>query len=157
MVFVKIGEHDYSEFHELANSYYREGEDENTPQEVLDSFVRMMFDKVIGNEMDGCFVKDEHTYIGFALWAVDTENFVFSEMPGFGTILEIGLIPSYRSSGMGRTLVTHIENDLQKIKISQCYVSAYGPAQKFWASCGYVENGKVASNGLPIMIKTIGS
>jgi ribosomal protein S18 acetylase RimI-like enzyme len=76
-------------------------------------------------------------------------------MPGFGTILEIGLIPSYRASGLGRNLVTYIENSLQKNKIAQCYVSAYGPAQKFWESCGYVENGSKASNGLPIMIKTI--
>jgi ribosomal protein S18 acetylase RimI-like enzyme len=152
---VKIGEHDYGEFHGLTNSYYREGEDENTPQEVIDSFVRLMFDKVINNEIYGCFVKDEHKYIGFALWAVDTEDFAFSEMPGFGTILEIGLIPSYRASGLGKNLVTYIENSLQKNQIAQCYVSAYGPAQKFWASCGYVENGSKASNGLPIMIKTI--
>lgn len=152
---VKIGECDYCVFHKLANSYYREGEDVNTPQELIDSFVRLMFDKVINHEIYGCFVKDEHKYIGFALWAVDTEDFAFSEMSGLGTILEIGLIPSYRSSGLGKNLVTHIENLLQKNKISQCYVSAYGPAQKFWASCGYVENGKVASNGLPIMVKTI--
>ena len=155
MEFVKISEHDYSEFHRLTNSYYREGEDENTPQEVIDSFVRLMFDKVINNELYGCFVKDEHKYIGFALWAVDSEDFEFSEMPGLGTILEIGLTPSYRSCGLGKKLVTYVENNLQKKNIVQCYVSAYGPAQKFWTSCGYIENGKVASNGLPIMTKTI--
>ena len=155
MDYIDICENDYSSFHELANTYYREGEDADTPQEVIDSFVRMMFDKVINNEIYGCFVKDENKYIGFALWAVDTEDFAFSEMQGLGTILEIGLTPSYRSSGLGKNLVTYVENCLQKSRISQCYVSAYGPAQKFWTSCGYVENGKVASNGLPIMVKTI--
>lgn len=155
MEYVTIGANDYSEFHELANSYYREGEDENTSQEVIDSFVRMMFDKVVNNEIFGSFVKEEQKYIGFALWAIDTEDFAFCQMPGFGTILEIGLIPSYRSSGLGKNLVAYIENCLQKNKIAQCYVSAYGPAHKFWASCGYAENGKVASNGLPIMVKSI--
>ena len=155
MDYIKICENDYSVFHELANTYYREGEDADTPQEVIDSFVRMMFDKVISNEIYGCFVKDEQKYIGFALWTIDTEDFDFSEMQGFGTILEIGLTPSYRSFGLGKNLVTYIENSLQKSRIAQCYVSAYGPAQKFWTSCGYVENGKVASNGLPIMVKTI--
>lgn len=155
MEFIKIGEHNYREFQRLANTYYREGEDENTPQEIIDSFIRLMFDKIINNEIYGCFVKDEQTYIGFALWAVDVEGFEFSEMPGFGTILEIGLMPSYRSSGLGKNLVIYVENSLQKHKIERCYVSAYGPAQKFWASCGYVENGAKASNGLPIMIKTI--
>ena len=139
----------------MANDYYREGEDAKTPQVVIDSFVRSMFNKVINNELYGCFVKDDHKYVGFALWAVDTDGFTFSEMPGFGTILEIGLIPPYRSYGFGKKLYAHIESCLQKNKISQFYVSAYGPAQKFWSSCGYVESGKVASNGLPIMIKTI--
>ena len=155
MEYVNIGEHNYREFHGLANAYYREGEDENTPQEIIDSFVRLMFDKVINNEIYGCFVKDQQKYIGFALWSVDSEDFEFSEIPGFGTILEIGLTPSYRSSGLGKNLVTYIENNLHKHKITRCYVSAYGPAQKFWMSCGYVENGAKASNGLPIMIKTI--
>ena len=155
MDYIEIFEDDYSTFHELANAYYRDGEDADTSQEIIDSFIRLMFDKVINKEIYGCFVKDENKYIGFALWAVDTEDFAFSEMPGFGTILEIGLIPSYRSSGLGKNLVAFVENSLQSSNIVQCYVSAYGPAQKFWVSCGYVENGAKASNGLPIMIKTI--
>lgn len=77
-------------------------------------------------------------------------------MPGFGTILEIGLIPSHRSAGLGKSFVTYIENCLQKEHIEQGYVSAYGPAQQFWTSCGYVENGAKANNGLPIMVKRIG-
>ena len=116
MEFVRISEHDYGEFHRLTNSYYREGKDENPPQEVIDSFVRLMFDKVINNEIYGCFVKDEHKYIGFALWAVDTEDFAFSEMPGFGAILEIGLTPSYRASGLGKNLVAHIETACRQTK-----------------------------------------
>ena len=155
MDYIEIFEDDYSTFHELANAYYRDGEDADTSQEIIDSFIRLMFDKVINKEIYGCFVKDEHKYIGFALWAVDSEDFEFSEMPGFGTIFEIGLVPSYRSSGLGKNLVSYIENSLQKNNIAQCYVAAYGPAQKFWASCGYAENGAKASNGLPIMIKTI--
>ena len=155
MDYIEILEDDYCAFHELANAYYRDGEDADTSQEIIDSFIRLMFDKVINKEIYGCFVKDEHKYIGFALWAVDSEDFEFSEIPGFGTILEIGLTPSYRSHGLGKNLVTYVENNLQKKKIAQCYVSAYGPAQKFWSGCGYIENGLKASNGLPIMIKTI--
>ena len=155
MEYINIGVHDYRAFHRLATPYYREGEDENTPQNVIDSFVRLMFDKVINKEICGCFVKHELEYIGFALWAIDTEDFAFSEMPGFGTILEIGLIPLHRSAGLGKSLVTYIENCLQKEHITQCYVSAYGPAQQFWARCGYAENGVTANNGLPIMVKCI--
>ena len=155
MDYVEIGKNDYDIFHKLANEYYREGEDENTPQEIVDSFIRSMFEKVINHEIEGYFAKAESEYIGFSLWAIDTEDFEFSQMPGFGTILEIGLIKSYRSSGLGKEFVAFIENSMRKNNIEQCYVSAYGPAQKFWAHCGYTENGRKANNCLPIMVKTI--
>ncbi len=156
MDYIEIGKKDYDIFHGLANAYYREGEDADTPQEEIDSFVHLLFDKVMNREISGAFVKAERAYIGFGLWAIDTEDFAFSEMPGYGTILEIGLIPSYRSSGCGKEFVSFIEKRLYQESVKQCYVSAYGPAQKFWAHCGYAENGKTASNGLPIMVKTIG-
>ncbi len=156
MNYIEISKNDYDIFHELATAYYREGEDAETPQEELDAFIQFMFEKVISHEINGCFAKDESIYIGFALWTIDTEDFDFSELPTFGSILEIGLIPIYRSSGRGKEFVSYIENSLRTKEIEQYYVCAYGPAQKFWTSCGYVESGKIASNGLPIMVKTGG-
>ena len=155
MEYVEICEDCYNAFHELASAYYREGEDADTPQEEIDAFIRFLFDKVIGHEIHGYIVKDKCACMGFALWGVDAEGFEFSEIPGFGTILEIGFIPSYRAKGNGKDLVFYVEDCLRKKNINNCYVSAYGPAQKFWSYCGYVESGKVASNGLPIMVKSI--
>ena len=156
MEFVGISKKDYELFHRLADAYYREGEDKDTSQEEVDGFIRFLFEKVVSGEIEGCFAKLGEESIGFSLWAVDTADFAFSEMPGFGTILEIGIMGSYRSSGYGKALVSFVEKRLSE-KAEMCYVSAYGPAQKFWMRCGYKENGKTASNGLPIMVKTIGS
>ena len=155
MEYIEIREGDRLVFHEMASAYYREGEDADTAQEVIDSFIHLLFDKVIHKEISGCFVKDGHQYVGFALWAVDSETFAFCEMPGLGTILEIGLTAAYRSSGLGTQLVAYVESNLRKSNITECYVSAYGPALAFWANCGYSKNGRIASNGLPIMVKTI--
>ena len=155
MEYIQIGKNDYDIFHKLANAYYREGEDEKTPQDEIDAFIRFLFDKVANNEINGFVAKDARGYIGFALWTIDTEDFAFSEIPGFGTILEIGITPPYRASGHGKAFVAFIELCLRRKKIKHCYVSAYGPAQKFWARCGYAENGQKANNGLPIMIKDI--
>lgn len=143
-------------FHGLANAYYREGEDADTPQAVLDSFIGFMFEKAVSHEIEGCFAKTENEYIGFALWAVDTADFVFSEIPGYGTILEIGLIPARRSAGHGKAFVSFVEDQLRRKGIDQCYVSAYGPAREFWSRCGYAESGQKAGNGLPMMVKAIG-
>lgn len=156
MEYFEICQNDYDTFHELANAYYREGEDAETPQEEIDSFIQFMFGKIINQEIYGSFAKVGSTYVGFVLWTIDTENFSFSEIPGFGTILEIGVILPYRSSGLGKELVAFVENKLCEKEVEYCYVSAYGPAQKFWLHCGYIENGSMASNGLPIMVKAIG-
>ncbi|MBR5968470.1 MAG: hypothetical protein IK001_07735, partial [Lachnospiraceae bacterium] len=78
-----IGEGDYDAFHELLNEYYRDGEDADTAQEEIDAFIRLLFDKVLSKEIEGCLAKEEEQYIGFALWGVDTEDFDFSEMPGY--------------------------------------------------------------------------
>ncbi len=156
MDYSEITENDYAFFHEMATAYYREGEDEHTPQEEIDAFIRLLFEKVVSHEIEGCFAKTGGAWVGFSLWAIDTEDFAFSEIPGFGTILEIGLLPAYRASGLGKELVLFAENALRRKHVTHCYVSAYGPARKFWSHCGYANNGKTASNGLPIMVKAIG-
>ena len=152
---LEISDRDYIHFYDLANAYYREGEDASTPQEQIDQFISFLFDKIVSQEIHGYFVKEDQAYIGFALWALDTEDFAFSEIPGFGTILEIGIQSPYRGCGYGRKLVGFIEQFLSNQGISECYVSAYGPAQKFWSHMGYAESGATASNGLPIMVKSI--
>ena len=37
MEYIEICKNDYNVFHELANAYYREGEDEKTPQDEIDA------------------------------------------------------------------------------------------------------------------------
>ena len=155
MQFFPIGETDFDAFHKLADAYYREGEDAQTPQEEIDSFISFLFDKVVKGEIYGLFTKNGCEYIGFALWAIDTEDFAFCEIPGFGTILEIGIAPPYRASGRGKEFVSYIEQCIQRFGVKHCYVSAYGPAQTFWENCGYAENGKTANNGLPILTKEL--
>ena len=150
-----IGEGDYDAFHELLNEYYRDGEDADTAQEEIDAFIRLLFDKVLSHEIEGCLVKAEEQFIGFVLWGIDTEDFDFSEMPGYGTIMEVGFTGKARSSGHGKELVSYVEDHLREKGIRQCYVSAYGPAQEFWTRCGYADSGRTAENGLPIMIKEL--
>ena len=155
MEYIKISINDYEIFHNLLNCYYREGEDENTPQEIIDSFVKSIFEKVAEGEYEGYFAKENNEVIGFSLWTFDDENFEYSEIKGFGTIMEIGFVKSYRGKGFGKAFTLFIESEMRKKNINKAYVSAFGPAFKFWQSCGYKENGKMASNGLPIMVKNL--
>ncbi len=146
---------DYDSFHELLNPYYREGEDANTPQEQIDGFIQMLFDMVQQGKISCRLLAKDGANIGFVLWAIDRDDFDFSEMPGMGTILEIGVEKPYRRSGAGSKIVHYVEDQLRKSGMRQCYVSAYGPAQEFWKHCGYQFQGANASNGLPMMVKSL--
>lgn len=155
MDFSIIGSRDYDTFHELLEQYFREGEDEDTPQELVDSFIRSLFDMVWQGKINCRLIAADAGNIGFVLWAIDTEQFDFSELPGMGTILEIGIGKRYRRFGVGTKIVQYVEEQLRQSGMSRCYVSAYGPAQEFWSHCGYRLKGENAGNGLPLMIKRL--
>ena len=149
-----IEQGDYDTFHALLNDYYRTGEDKDTPQEVVDAFIRMLFEKAMGGEIRGCFAAAERR-VGFALWTVDEEGGDFTELPGYGTILEIGVGLAIRERGIGSTLVVHCEQDLRARGAEWAYVCAYGPARRFWEGRGYRDSGRAAANGLPILTKRL--
>lgn len=155
MDYQPITPQDYGRFHRLAEAYYREGEDAATAQEEMDAFIRFLFEHVTAGEIQGCFAVLDGADVGFALYAADTPTFPFSQLPGYGTILEIGLIPACRGAGSGKALVSFVECQLAQAGMKQCYVTAYGPAESFWSHCGYKKNGSTGTNGLPIMTKHI--
>ena len=142
-------------FHSLVNAYYRDGEDADTSQAEVDTFIEFLFQMLLQRDIQGYFATQDGTYIGFALWAVDTEALPFSMLPGLGAILEIGFEKPYRRLGFGTDFVAFIENWFIRQRVERCYVSAYGPAQEFWSRCGYVKTSKSGNNGLPIMIKEL--
>jgi GNAT superfamily N-acetyltransferase len=150
---IRISEEGRDAFFRLLTDYYREGEDADTPQEEIDGFIGLLFSMLLSGKAEGCFLMEDGREAGFALWALDTEDFDFSELPGCGTLLEIGVAKDFRKRGLGLMLVNHAEEKLREMGAARFYVSAYGPAREFWRRCGYEETGAEASNGLPLMIK----
>lgn len=140
---------DYDMFHSLLEPYYREGEDAQTPQEELDGFIRYLYSLVENNTISGTIVWLGRP-AGFVLWAMDTEQLPFSNLPGAGTILEIGIAPDFRGKGYGKLLAEFAEKQLS---CEKCYVCAYGPAEAFWKKCGYMDSGRLAANGLKLLTK----
>ena len=156
MEFLSLQPQDRADFRRLAVEYYRDGEDAGTPLETITAFIDSLFDLAMAGTIGGCLAVEEEKAVGFALFALDTEDFPFSQMPGLGTILEIGLTPASRGTGQGKALVRFIEDRLRELGAEKCYVSAYGPAEGFWTRCGYEKTEQTAQNGLPIFVKSIG-
>ena len=140
---------DYETFHSLMEPYYRDGADAETPQEELDSFIRYLYSLVQDGTISGCVAYDREP-VGICLWWIDVPELPFSNKPGWGTILEMGLIPAYRGKGAGREMA---EYALTRMDVSDFYVCAYGPAEGFWKKCGYEDRGEVASNGLKLLVQ----
>lgn len=138
----------------LLTAYYREGEDADTPQEELDAFISYLRDLLEQRIRLGEVAFDGETAIGFVLYAIDGEDYPFSECPGMGTIAEICVIPAYRQQRIGQKMVVHAEEAL-RASVTQMYVCAHASAQAFWRRCGYVPNDQIARNELPICIKKL--
>lgn len=152
MKILPITQGHYDVFHSLLTDYYRDGEDAQTPQEELDAFIGLLFDLCQENRISGGIAYGQGP-VGFVLWGMDGADFPFSNKPGYGTILEIGMIPSMRGTGLGKELAEYAENAMA---CRQYYVCAYGPAEHFWRKCGYQHLGETARNGLKLLVKTVG-
>ena len=153
MEFKDLHRDDYPVFHKLLTAYYRDGEDADTEQAVLDSFIENLFSMVMEGRIQGMFMLLNGEVIGFALWMIDTADGIFSEIPGYGTFLEIGIRPAFRGNGLGFQAVAHAEARMKLSGAAHFYVSVYPPAAGFWTKCGYVKSGETASNGLHIYKK----
>ena len=153
--FSEITRNNYDSFVELLVEYYRDGEDSETDLDTIKGFIDQLFDLVERGKIAGRIVNRGDEFVGMCLWMNDTTEKDFSEMPGYGTILEIGVRKGYREGGFGTQIVKYAEQQMRRDGISSFYVSAYGPAEVFWEKCGYVKTEKMASNGLPIFIKVM--
>ena len=104
MEFLSLRPQDRAAFRRLAVEYYRDGEDAETPLEAITAFIDSLFELVLAGTIGGCLAVEEENAVGFALFGIDTADFPFSQMPGLGTILEIGLTPASRGAGQGKAL-----------------------------------------------------
>lgn len=138
----------------LLTFYYREGEDADTPAEIIDEFIGYLLTLLAEGKLLGSIAFEGDQAVGFVLYAVDQEGYPFSEYPGMGTIAEICVRPAYRQYGLGRTLVAHAEDALRST-VTHMYVCAHASARTFWRKCGYRPTSDIASNELPLYIKSI--
>jgi len=152
-MFEPITKENHASLEALMIEYYQEGEDADTPIETIQDFIESLYQMIGSGSIDGAMVKHNGQYEGFCLWMKDDPQSDFSEIPGYGTILEIGVRPQFRKKGLGREIVRYAEMQMRETGVESFYVSAYGPAETFWESCGYQKTERVAQNGLPVFVK----
>lgn len=151
--FKKINQENFKLFHDFMSDYYRDGEDSDTAQNKIDGFIKKLFDLIQEKSVFGVLAYSDDIFIGIVIWMKDTIYHDFSVIPEYGTIAEIGIIPTMRKKGLGSVLVEYAEKELLKLNIKGIYVIAYEHALKFWKKRGYIESRQVTSKGLSILVK----
>lgn len=154
MTFQAIGKDNYDTLLDMMVRYYRNAEDADTPIYEIVSFIRYLFDLIQQEKLYGV-VAYAPSPVGFVLWMRDSEALPFSELPGLGSIVEIGIEADVRHQGYGRALVAHAEQNMRLLGVEGFYVSAYGPAEAFWHACGFCDTGHFARNHLPLLAKPL--
>ncbi|WIV13382.1 GNAT family N-acetyltransferase [Proteiniborus sp. MB09-C3] len=116
----------------------------------------ILLNMIIENKTQGRLIYADQKIVGFIIWMIDEERNDYSVIPGYGTILEIGLAKDYRNKGIGKNIVQYAEEQMLEKGADSFYVTVYNPAKIFWENCGYVNTEKIAFNGLQIYKKAKG-
>ena len=135
--------------HDGLIEYYRTPEETD---EALEGFVQTLFTLVRNGKILGNLIQSGEEPVGFVLYAADSRDSDFSELPGHGTILALQVEASMRRQGIGSQIVRHVENELRG-KVAGFYVCSLGESRPFWEACGYRESKEKATTGEILFLK----
>jgi len=135
--------------HDGLIEYYRTPEETD---EALEGFVQTLFTLVRNGKILGNLIQSGEEPVGFVLYAADSRDSDFSELPGHGTILALQVEASLRRQGIGSQIVRHVENELRG-KVAGFYVCSLGESRPFWEACGYRESKEKATTGEILFLK----
>jgi len=135
--------------HDGLIEYYRTPEETD---EALEGFVQTLFTLVRNGKILGNLIQSGEEPVGFVLYAADSRDSDFSELPGHGTILALQVEAPLRRQGIGSQIVRHVENELRG-KVAGFYVCSLGESRPFWEACGYRESKEKATTGEILFLK----
>lgn len=139
----------------LLFNYYKDGEDADTPDDIVNDFIKYIVKLIYSNKLNCRILNHEGTYIGFIIWFKDEVGHEFSELPGYWSIAEIGIKKEYRNKHFGIKLVNYVEKNVKGNDAASFYITAYSPFKNFWEKIGFKDIGLKGNNNLPIMVKEL--
>ena len=149
LTYLPLNRRALSRLHDELIEYYRTPEETD---EALEGFVQTLFTLVRSGKILGNLVQSGDDAVGFVLYAADSRESDFSELPGHGTILALQVQESLRRQGIGSQIVHHVENELRG-KVAGFYVCSLGNSQAFWEKLGYQASQEKATTGEVLFLK----
>lgn len=93
--------------------------------------------------------------IGFITYMRDVEDAPFSQLPGHGTILNVGLTEAMRGQALSDKLIAYAEDDLRLSRVDGLYVTATKELIPFWQKHGYEKTNRLSTDYLPLLVKPV--
>ncbi len=149
LTYLPLGRRAQERLHNELIEYYRTPDETD---ETLEDFVKTLFSLIRKGKLYGNLVESDGDTVGFVLYAADSRDSDFSELPGHGTILALQVEPSHRRQGVGSQIVRHVENELRS-KVAGFYVCSLGESEPFWTACGYAASQEKTTAGEVLYLK----
>ena len=149
LTYLPLNRRALTRLHDELIEYYRTSEETD---EALEGFVQTLFTLIRNGKILGNLIADGDNNVGFVLYAADSRESDFSELPGHGTILALQVQESLRRQGIGRQIVRHVENELRS-QVAGFYVCSLGESQPFWEKCGYAASQEKTTIGEVLFLK----
>lgn len=148
----KLNNSDYEQFTNMFLDYFINDlgveQDENLLREnLVKNFILKQYAKgLIFIDV----IKEQNQCLGFNIYQIDSENADWSERIGWGFIREIYVAKSHRKFGLGTKLLSHAENVLKNLGVTEVYLTSdeNDYVKKFYLKNGYKTDNVKAKNGL---------
>ena len=149
LTYLPLNRRALTKLHDTLIEYYRTPEETD---ESLEGFVQTLFTLVRNGKILGNLIQCGDDAVGFVLYAADSRDSDFSELPGHGTILALQVEEPLRRQGIGTQIVNHVENELRG-QVAGFYVCSIGESRPFWEKCGYSESQEKTTIGEVLFLK----
>jgi len=155
--FVNAVEDKYAFFPMMKWYYTRETIASANNQDAIEKYVDNIYHLLENGKLLGSIAYDENIPVGIVIYRIDREKeeTSYSVLPGYGSIVNIGLIDAYRHRGLGNEIVAYVESVLKEKGVKNMYVCSSGPSDKFWKENKFSFNGKASPSGQSILEKEI--
>ena len=135
----------YAAFSQLFSDYldeiFSDNPDDNLPKHVLPRIINTIVEETQKYKEWLYLCAEVSTYIGFAMFQIDTPDNPMCKRNGWGFIREFYIVPSQRKKGHAKSLCNFIEEIMAENNGSDIYLTADKTSESFWEAVGYTFSG----------------
>ncbi len=154
LVFELLTPENYKILKDMMRAMYKETSG-NASEDEIEKQILQFFDLLQEGKIKARLSRKGSTYMGFIFYMKDEKNTPYTQISGYGTVLQLGVLPKYRTSGIGTLMLKYAEDELKFLNIEGYYVRVTDENKDFFKKQGYQKTRYFDENNCAIYKKSV--